>query len=311
MKVVLAGATGLIGTPLCSALAEAGHTTTALVRDPASAAGRLPPNVAAIPWRVDAASRGLQEDWQIAIAEADAVINLAGEPLTGRRWSPAFKDRLRRSRLDATGAIVRVWQLGGDARPVGRTLLNASAVGYYGDTGDEPVTESTGPGEGFLPDLCAGWEAEALEAASLGARVVLLRTGLVLSMRSGLLPKMMGPMRLFVGGPLGSGRQWMPWIHLEDEVRMIVWAMENPAVVGPLNLCSPNPVTMRQFVSELGRTMGRPAIVPVPGFVLKAVVGEMAEAILSSQRVMPANAQSAGFVWKHPDLPGALRDLVG
>lgn len=302
MHVIVTGATGFIGRSLCAALAAARHRYTALTRDPGRAEGRLPRGARILAW--DPNQGG---DWQEAVAEADAVVNLAGEPIAGRRWSSEYKQRLRSSRLDATRAIVDALKV--SERP-DLVLINASAVGYYGDRGSQTVTEQTPPGQDFLAKLCVDWEAEARGAEGHGVRVVLPRMGIILGEGGGALERMVPVFRWFAGGPLGSGRQWVPWIHLDDVVRMMIWALENPAVKGPVNFTAPTPVTMREFAAALGRALRRPAFAPVPGFALRLMVGEMAEALLTSQRAIPEVAQRLGYQWKYPLLEPALRAIL-
>ncbi len=303
MRVVVAGATGLIGSELCRTLVETGQEVTALVRSVGAARSVLPSSIRFLHWDIAAAG-----DWEEAVADADAVVNLAGEPLDAQRWNAAAKQRIRSSRLETTHALVRAWR---DTQRQGGVLLNASAVGYYGDCGEAAVTETCRRGDGFLPELCADWEAEATRAAELGARVVLLRTGIVLARHGGVLQRMATPFRYYAGGSLGSGMQWMPWIHLTDEVRMILWAMENQEISGPVNLCAPHPVRMREFVQTLGRILRRPAILRVPALALRLLLGEMADVVLSSQRVVPDVASRAGFSWSYPRVESALTDLLG
>lgn len=299
MDVVVAGATGLIGCALCGLLDEGGHAVTALVRNPGGAAGRLSSGVRVMSWQ-----HGTVGPWCDAVASADAVVNLAGEPIAGRRWSAEQKRRLRASRLDTTRALVRA--IGSRPRP-GGTLVNASAVGYYGDGGDVVLTEEALPGTGFLALLCRDWEAEARAAQQHGTRVILLRTGHVLARGGGMLAKLSVPFRWFLGGPLGSGRQWMPWIHVADAVRMIAWAIETETASGPINVCAPEPVRMSEFARQLGAVMGRPAALRVPAFALRLAMGELAGALLGGQRAVPAFATRLGFRWQHPALEPALR----
>lgn len=308
MNVLIAGATGFIGRPLCKALTGAGHEVTALVRNPSAATGKLPVKVRALPWDPSAGDDSPAS--REAFSGADAVINLAGESLAGRRWNADYKQRLRDSRIETTRQIVAALRASGQA---GRIFISGSAVGYYGDCGDETVTEQTPPGHDFLATLCRDWEAEALEADKHGLRVVLLRTGIVLGRGDGALEQMLLPYRiskLFAGGPLGSGRQWLPWIHLEDTVRMIVWALGNRDVRGPLNVTAPNPVTMRDFAATLGRVLHRPAFPPVPGFALKLALGEFANALLGGQRALPEAAQREGYIWRYEKLEPALGEIL-
>jgi hypothetical protein len=302
MRIAVAGASGLIGRAVCRLLAETEHEVTALVRNPTAARTVLPESVSIIQWNVD-----VSVDWESTVAEADAVINLAGEPLSGQRWNGEYKRLLRASRLETTHALVRAWR---NAERKGGVLLNASAVGYYGDCGEAPLTEDCRRGDGFLAELCGDWEEEALKAREMEARVVLLRTGIVLAKDGGALLRRIKPFQWFVGGPLGSGRQWMPWIHIEDAARMILWALEETSVSGPINVCAPHPVRMREFASTLGVILGRPALLRIPGFVLSLILGEMAQTILASQRAVPDVASRGGFQWKYPRLLPALRSLL-
>jgi len=304
LRVLVAGANGFIGTRLCAALREQGHDLTALVRDPPRAARRLPADARVMAW--NAAESG---PWQDAVREADAVVNLAGASVGAKRWTTEYKQELRDSRIDTTRAIVKAL-LKTAPRRSGTVLLNASAVGYYGDRGDTIVTEETPPGSDFLARLAVDWEQEARRAESDGVRVVLLRTGIVLG-DGGALEQMLKPFRLGVGGPLGSGRQWMPWIHLDDAVGILVKAMQDAAIRGPINVTSPNPVTMREFATTLGRVLHRPAHMPVPALALKLALGEFAGSILGGQRVIPEVARQRGYDWHYPRLELALRDILG
>ncbi len=303
MHVVVAGATGFIGRSLCPALARDGHCVTAFARQPERAATVLPSGIEIAAW--DPAREGA---WREAVAAADAVVNLTGESIAAQRWTPEFKERLRSSRIDTTRAIV---EAAGEAGRDGRVLLNASATGYYGSCGDTPVTEETPAGSDFLGCLCADWEAEALKAGERGWRVVLLRTGTVLGEGGGALPKLVSVTRTGLGGRLGSGKQYMPWIHLEDQIELVRWALRRDDVRGPLNCVAPNPATNGELTAMLAAILRRPAVFRVPGFALKAVVGEFAEFLLSGQKVLPAVAQSLGFRWRHPDLEPALRAILG
>ncbi len=304
MNVAVAGATGLIGQALCRALAEQGYSVTALVRNSARAARVLPSvGVTLVEW--DPWTAG---PWEAVVGQADAVVNLSGEPIAGHRWSPDYKQRVRSSRLDSTRAIVRARS---DSGAAGGVLINASAVGYYGDRGDTVLTEDEPPGQDFLGQLCAHWEREAVACRSMGTRVVLLRTGMVLSRDGGALEKLSRPFRWFVGGPLGRGRQWVPWIHIADVVGMALWAIETPEVAGPVNVCSPNPVRMRDFATALGIVLKRPALFTVPAVVLRLIVGEMADMLLSSQRVIPKAALDGGYEWRYRLLEPALHSTIG
>jgi len=235
---------------------------------------------------------------------ADAVVHLAGEPLA-HRWTDARKRAIRESRVRGTELVARTIAVL-DHRP--RVLLSGSAIGIYGDRGDEPVDEESALGSGFLAGVTREWEAASVAAADAGVRVVLLRTGIVLSPNGGALERLLLPFRLGVGGPIGSGRQWMSWISLEDHVRAMEHALATTGMHGPVNLVSPNPVTNAEFAATLGRVLSRPALVPAPAFALELVYGEMARAtILAGQRVLPKMLLRAGFHFAHPTLEQALR----
>ena len=291
MRVLVTGGTGFIGAALCHALTGAGHAVTVVTRDPAHIAA------AAIGWeRVSAAVR-----------ETDALVNLAGEPLGSRRWSVRQKELIRQSRVLATRTLVDAIA-GAEPRP--RVLVNASAVGYYGPRDDEPLDESAGPGAGFLADVCRAWEQEALRAEDIGLRVARLRLGVVLAADGGALARMLPPFRAFVGGPIGSGRQWMSWIHRDDVTGIVVDALANDGYHGPVNATAPQPVTNRDFAKLLGRTLARPVWLPTPAFALRLALGEMAELLLSGQRVLPGIAERLAYQWRYPELSGALRASV-
>ena len=289
----MAGGTGFLGAELAARLRRERHRVTLLTRRP-----RAPEDVH---WDPD----GPPDGWAHVLDDADAVVNLAGESIAGARWTPERKATLRDSRIRSTRALVEASK---GARRIPPTFVNASAVGLYGPHGDEMLTEDSPPGSDFLADLCREWEAAAMAADPI-TRVVLLRSGLVLHKDGGALRQMAVPFHLMAGGPLGSGRQYMSWIHLDDWIEMVWWALESPVLSGPVNVTAPNPVTNREFARALGRVLHRPSFMPAPEFVLRAVLGEMADAILTGQRVMPARAQSSGFDFRHPLLEGALRAI--
>jgi uncharacterized protein (TIGR01777 family) len=303
MHVVIAGATGLIGRALCPALAQAGHTASALTRNPSGAPPALGEAASLVEWDPRVAG-----PWEDVVSRADAVINLSGENIGGRRWNDEVKRRLRSSRLDTTRALVRARASGGVR---GGVFVNASGVGYYGDCGEAPVTEARQPSHDFLGQLCVDWEGEALAARELGMRVVLMRTSLVLSREGGAMDRMIQPFRLFLGGSMGSGRQWTPWIHIADTVRLYVHALESAAFEGPVNVAAPNPVRNRDFAAALAIVLKRPSLVPAPRLAMRLVVGEFADALLASQRVVPKAAQDAGYEWRYPVLEPALHSVVG
>ena len=246
--------------------------------------------------------------WWQALDGAGAVVNLAGESIAAGRWTPRQKERILQSRIRATRALVQ-----GIAAVANKpaVLVSGSAVGYYGPRGDEELDEGAPPGDDFLARVCVAWEGEARRAAEEGVRVALVRTGLVLAARGGALPRLVLPFRLGAGGPLGSGRQWMPWIHLDDLVELFVFLIQGEGLEGPFNGTAPQPVTNRQFARTLGRVLGRPSWLPAPAAALRLALGEMADALLlSGQRAVPRRALEAGFRFRFPELEPALRDLL-
>ena len=260
--------------------------------------------VHAVAWTPD----GTVGPWAAALDGADVVINLAGEPIATGRWTEAKKQRIADSRVCATRSIVSA--IGAAATPP-RLLINASGVGYYGPCGDEVVTESHPAGGDFLADVCGRWEQAAMTAASARTRVICVRTGLVLDPDEGALPQMLLPFRFGLGGPLGSGRQYWPWIHREDWVALVLFLAAAPGASGPVNASAPTPVTNREFTRALARVLRRPAILPAPAFGLRLLLGEMADALLlSGQRAIPAAAEHLGFRFAHTDLEKALADLL-
>jgi uncharacterized protein (TIGR01777 family) len=238
-----------------------------------------------------------------SIAGADAVVHLAGEPVS-QRWTKDAREKIRASRVDGTRKLVDAMR----ANPP-RVLISASAVGYYGDRGDETLTESSSPADGFLGDVCREWEHEALQAEDFGVRVVCLRNGLVLG-NGGGLQKMMLPFKLGIGGKIGDGRQWMPWIHLDDVIGLIELAISSSKLRGPVNTTAPHPVTNAEFTRALASALHRPAILPVPKFALRLLYGDMAQIIYASQRVIPEAAIGAGYHFRFPMLEAALLDIV-
>lgn len=305
MRVLITGGTGFIGRPLCRELARAGHSVTVLTRDPAGAKARVDPAVRLVGWQ---GFRGPTQELAEALADSEVVINLAGEPIAARRWTPQVKSELRASREGTTSALVTACAKQAQ-RPV--LLVSGSAIGYYGPRGEEILTEESPSGSGFLASLCREWEGAARAAERLGIRVALVRIGVVLGRDGGALAKMLPAFRLGLGGPVGSGAQWMSWIHLDDLVRLLVFVMEQ-APTGPVNATAPEPATNASFAQTLGRALHRPAWLPAPGLAVKLLLGEMAEELLlAGQRVVPARAQALEFGFHYPDLPGALQDLVG
>ena len=295
MKITISGASGLIGRRLLKQLAADGHALHVLSRH---AGTNMPGNVRVSVW--DPMKGEAPAD---ALRDADAVIHLAGEPIA-QRWNDDVKRRIRESRVMGTNnlvqAISRLAQ-----RP--KSLICASAIGYYGSRGDEVLTEASAPGSGYLPDVCMAWEQAARAAESFGLRVARIRTGIVLDARGGALAKMLPPFKMGMGGKVGNGQQWMSWIHADDLVGMYRGALKEP-VSGAVNAVAPNPVTNAEFTKALGAALRRPTIFPVPEFGLKLLFGEMSELVLGSQRVLPKAAESGGFRFKHPIVGPALAD---
>jgi hypothetical protein len=303
MRIVVTGGTGFIGTPLCRYLKDAGHQVIVLTRSRQAAEKKLGPGYELVEWKPPASG-----EWEAAIDGVYGVVNLAGENIGARRWTNKRKQEIIGSRLAATGAIVAAI---GKAKKKPKLLLNASAIGYYGPRGDEEVTEKSSPGHDFLATTTAQWEDEAQKVQTHGTRLVLLRNGLVLGKDGGALPRMLLPFRLFVGGPIGSGRQWMSWIHRDDVLGLIFMAMQNDAVRGVINATAPNPATMKEFCKTLGKAMSRPSWLPVPGFALKILLGEMSMLVLTGQKVAPKQAEHYGYQFQYPELEAALRSIVG
>jgi uncharacterized protein len=321
MQVVVTGATGFIGRPLCAELVGRGHSVTALSRDAERARATLGPQVRSLSWGMREERREKSEDrsqksdveWEQAVAEADAVLNLAGEPVAARRWTPAIKESVRSSRVEATRSLVEAIEKASRKPSV---LVSTSAVGYYGDRGDAEITEESGPGQDFLSETSIQWEAAAERATEFGVRVCRMRLGIVLGRGSALqkmlypLPIPISPWKLGLGGPLGNGRQWMPWVHLDDVIGLFLWAMTTPDVRGAVNATAPNPVTNAEFSRALGRALHRPAFLPVPSFVPKLLFGEFADSVLTGQRALPTVAQRLGYRFQFPDINSALRSLI-
>jgi uncharacterized protein (TIGR01777 family) len=300
MRVIITGGTGLIGRALAADLVMDGHDTIVLSRRPERATG-LPSETRVERWDAQTA-RG----WGALADGADAIVNLAGESI-GRRWTASRKRRIRESRLNAGSAVVQAVE---HASVKPRVVVQASGVGYYGPRGEREIVEEESPGSGFLGQLAIDWEASTVPVEGMGVRRAVIRSGVVLSTEGGALPPMLLQSRLFLGGPLGSGRQWLPWIHIIDEVRAIRFLVEHERARGPYNLVSPNPLTSVAFNRVLGRVLRRPAFLPVPAFALRLLAGEMSTVLLDGQRAVPRHLLGLGFAFRFPNAEEALRDLL-
>lgn len=308
MRIVVAGGTGFLGSPLAETYAEDGHDVRVLTRalppgESRHESGTGVPGITRVGWQPN----GQTGPWTDAVTGADAVINLAGASLAARRWTPQLKAELRDSRVLSTRSLAAAIR---EAAQPPAAFISASGVGYYG-TGDDAKTEASPAGADFMAHLCEDWEAEAFKAARDGLRIVVTRTGFVLERSGGGLPQMARPFKLFVGGPLASGRQYMSWIHRLDWIEMIRWIVQTPEAAGPINLTAPHPVTNREFARALGRALKRPSLVPAPRLAIKLVVGELADYIVTGQRALPARAQALGYHFRYPEIDIAFRGIYG
>ncbi len=303
MKLAVTGATGLVGGALCQNLLQAGHQVVALARNPEKAREKLP-TVEAVAWDATSGHPPIE-----ALEGSDAVVHLAGESIAAGRWTSQRKRMIRESRVAGTRNLVE--GLSHCQNPP-KVLVSGSAIGYYGTHGDGLLEETNHPGNDFLAELCQQWENEAKRATDSGVRVVLVRSGLILAREGGALPRMLPPFKMCVGGPLASGTQWMSWIHIKDELEAIRYAIEHDEIEGPLNLTAPNPVTNEEFSRTLARVLRRPAFFRVPGFVLRLLLGEMAETLLlKGQRVLPKKLEQSGYQFSFSNLSRAFEDLLG
>ncbi|HZV05635.1 MAG TPA: TIGR01777 family oxidoreductase [Gemmataceae bacterium] len=306
MRIFVTGGTGLVGRRIVRRLNERGDQAVILTRRGDHARELFGNNTAVVEGDPMRAS-----GWMDAVADCDAVIHLAGENIFARRWNDDFKKLLMDSRIVSTQHVVEALR----RRPTradgqAKTLVNASAIGYYGPRGDEELTEESAPGSDFLAKLCIEWEQAARAAASAGIRVAMVRVGVVLDKEGGALAKMLTPFKLGAGGPLGSGRQWMSWIHHDDLVGLFLLAVDNPAARGPINGTAPNPLTNREFSRTLGRVLHRPSFVWTPALALRVVLGEVATVIATGQRVLPKRALELGYSFRYPTLDAALTQIL-
>jgi len=302
MKIFITGGSGLIGAALTDALLRRGDQPLVLSRDARRATERLGPDVLVV--EGDPTEYG---DWAARVDSCDAVVNLAGEPVFGKRWNERQKERLRASRVQATTNVVRAI---GEAPQRPSVLVSASAVGYYGDVPEGELTEDARAGDDFLARTCEEWENAARQVLHHGTRLSIIRIGVVLARDGGALKQMIVPFKLGLGGPVGRGRQWVSWIHLDDMVRLLVHAVETPGLNGALNAAAPNAVTNAEFTQVLGRTLRRPAIFPVPEFAVRTLFGEMASIVIGGQKVIPEATLKSGFRFEHEQLAAALAHLL-
>jgi uncharacterized protein (TIGR01777 family) len=301
MRVLITGGSGFVGQRLCQRLVAEGHEPQVVSRAPHVARGQLPKEC------------DVRESAQAFMdVPPDALVNLAGESIAAKRWSEAQKKALIQSRLKATQQLsVLCEQLKDNGQPLPKTMVSASAMGYYGDQGDTNVTEETAPNDEFAHRLCAKWEAAAKEVEAFGVRLAILRIGLVLDAGGGSLQKMLPPFKLGLGGRFGDGTQFMPWIHRDDLVEAIIFLLKEESLSGPFNASAPHPVTNAEFTQTLAKTLHRPAIFPVPALVLKAMLGEMSRLLLTGADMRPARLQAAGFTFQYPTLDKALHAILG
>ena len=304
MKVAITGATGFVGSRLVEKLNAARDQIIVLTRNPSKARRVFPasnfPNVEAVEYNAQSAG-----SWQESLSGCDGVVNLAGEPIS-ERWTPEHKKAILESRQKITKTLVEAIE---QANPRPSVLVNASAVGYYGTSETATFDETSPSGNDFLAQVCQTWETEAQKVKEAGVRLAIIRIGIVLG-NGGALAKMIGPYQFFAGGPIGSGRQWLSWIHRDDLVNLIIEALKRPELEGAFNATAPNPARMEQFSQTLGNVMSRPSWLPVPGFALDLLLGEGAKVVLEGQQVLPKKPQSVGFQYQYPELKSALTEIV-
>ena len=305
MKVAITGATGFVGSRLVERLSASGHQILVLTRNLAAAQKVFPksafPNLEIVAYTPTASGA-----WQEAIALCDGVVNLAGEPIAEKRWTPQQKQEILNSRKLGTQKIVEAIAL---ANPKPKVLVNASAIGYYGTSETATFDETSPPGKDFLAEVCQAWEAEAQKVTQAGVRLVILRLGIVLG-QGGAIAKMIAPFKVFAGGPLGTGRQWFSWIYLDDLVNLIIQALTKPEIEGVFNATAPNPVRMSELAQTMGEIMQRPSWLPVPSFALETLLGEGAMVVLEGQQVLPQRTQASGFNYQYSTVKQALKEIV-
>jgi len=301
-RVIITGATGFIGNALCRELIQGRYEVVELSRGPEMGKALLPNQVKVVKWDTQSS-----EGWADYADGAYAIVNLAGENIASGTWTTERKQRILQSRLDAGKAVVEAVE---KVKTKPQVVIQSSGIGYYGDSGDEIVDETSPPGSGFLVEVAKQWEKTTQEVESMGVRHVVIRTGVVLGEEGGFLSRIIPPYRFFLGGYMGSGKQWIPWIHIDDEAKAIRFLMEKKDLQGVFNLTAPNPITSRDFSKVLGKAMKKPAWLPVPGFVLRLFLGEMAkELILSGQRAVPKRLLESGYEFSYADAKSALAQI--
>lgn len=311
MKVIVSGGTGFVGTYLTRALLQRGDSVVIVSRNPEKSARRTNRQFPGIPAGIVSEKLSFtgwdERSLATAVSSADAIVNLAGSNLFEKRWNDKVRQEIISSRVDATASIVQAIQ-SAERKP--EVFVSASAVGYYGNRGEEKLTEQSTPGRDFLAEVCKVWEEEAEKCAGSGVRLVIPRIGIVQQTDNGALQKMLLPFRLGIGGPLGNGRQYYPWIHMDDTVGLLLFALDRKDISGALNVVAPDPSTMRDFATALGMVMKRPSFFEVPEFALRIAVGESASAIVASHRVIPQKALDAGYEFRFPDVRRALSNIL-
>lgn len=300
-KIIVTGATGSIGKKLCKELIKRGDEVTIFTRNPAQAKSIIEGAKEYIKWNYET-----PEEWNNYLNGKDAVIHLAGVSIAGRRWNSIYKKLIFDSRIISTRNLVKAFE---EVEQKPAIFISASAVGYYGNAEDDIVTESSKCGNDFLSQVCKAWELESEKVESFGTRRISIRTGIVLS-SNGTLKKMLLPYKLFIGGPIGSGKQWFPWIHIDDLIRIYLYALDNPGISGIINASSPNPVTMNEFTNTLGKILHRPSLFRVPIFALRVAIGEAAESVVASQKAIPEKLLESGFKFKFENVEGALKNIL-
>lgn len=302
MRVLIAGGTGAIGSALAAELVKEKHEVIVLSRDPYANEGLLAKDVKIEKW-----DGKTPQGWGKLVEDTDAIVNLAGENISGGRWTPKRKTAIVDSRWYAGRALTLAIK---DASHKPEVLVQSSAIGYYGPTGEQEVTEDTPHGKGFVSQVAIRWEDSTKQVEALGVRRAIIRSGVALSLNGGALPRMLLPFKFFAGGPVGSGKQWFSWIHIADLVTGIRFLIDHPETSGVYNLTSPNPLPNKQFAQAIGKAMHKPAMLPAPEFALKLAFGEMASVLLDSQRVLPKRLEEAGMKFRFPDALAALQDIL-